>query len=114
MSHRFTPIDLSLECRRLFLRRWKPVGIAGLENTHVNVDIWVRYENAAAEKDELEDVLDYNVMRDALMRAGVPDSWTFVDNALEELMRSPIQAAHVELVCDGPDGRWLGSRHVCR
>jgi dihydroneopterin aldolase len=108
-------MDLPLECRRLFLRRWKPTDLeGGLQRPHVNVEIWVRYENSTAKTDELKDVLDYNVMRDALLRAGAPDSWAFVDRALEELMKAPIEAARVELVYGGPSAPWRGSRYASR
>jgi hypothetical protein len=112
--HCCSPAAWPLECRRLFLRRWQPTGAHGLEETYANVEIWVRYDDATAERDELADVLDYNVMRDALVQSGIPDSWTFVDNALHELMKSPIQAARVELVYLGPGEHWRGSRYVRR
>lgn len=114
-EHNCPPVDWTINCRRLFLRNWKPATPGdGLQKTHVNVEVWVRYENASAKADELEDVLDYNVMRDALLQAGAPDSLEFIDRALEELMRAPIEAAHVELVYDGPDEPWCGSRFTYR
>lgn len=114
-EHSCPPVDRLIDCRRLFLRRWKPSAPGdGLHGTHVNVEVWVRYENASATTDELDDVLDYNVMRDALLQAGAPDSWEFIDRMLDGLMSAPIEAAYVELVYEGPGEPWRGSRFTLR
>ncbi|WP_193101406.1 hypothetical protein [Burkholderia sp. Z1] len=114
-EHRCLPVDWRLDCRRLFLRSWKPSAPGDeLHGTHVNVEVWVRYENASATTDELNDVLDYSVMRNALLQAGTPDSWAFVDRVLDGLMSAPIEAAYVELVYEGPGKPWRGSRYAWR
>ncbi|WMY11018.1 hypothetical protein [Paraburkholderia phenoliruptrix] len=78
----------------------------------VNVEIWIRYENSPANCDELEDVLDYNVMRDALLFAARPVSSSFVQRALDELLTHSVEAAYVEVVHDTRGLIWCGFRQV--
>ncbi|MCP3727115.1 hypothetical protein M3I53_29005 [Paraburkholderia sp. CNPSo 3272] len=108
----YTRIDLVVGCRRLFLRGWHPANIDPLAQKHfVNVEIWVRYLHSSAASDELCDVLDYNVMRDALLAAGTPDSQAFIECALDELMRSPIEVARVEIIDDAVGVKFRGVRY---
>jgi hypothetical protein len=114
-KHRRRPILCDPGFRRLFLRAWRPSAPPGTSETpSINVEIWVRYEHSTAEKDELSDVLDYNVMRDALLCSGYPHSRDFVERALDELMKSPIEAAYVEVVHGSPGRHWRGSRYRAR
>ncbi|MBN3786522.1 hypothetical protein [Burkholderia sp. Ac-20353] len=88
----------AVDWRRIYLRGWRCVSADGCPSTRiVNVEIWVRYENSSSSGDELTDVLDYNIMRDALMTAGAPDSDAFLTHALDEIMKSPVELAHVEI-----------------
>lgn len=63
----------------------------------VNVEIFVRYEDSNARGDELIQVVDYNVMRDALLAAGEPTSPHFADRALDELLRATVVLASIEI-----------------
>jgi hypothetical protein len=97
-------LKLALTCRRLFLRNWRyPDPGATSRGASVNVTIFVRYEDSDSRGDEFANVVDYNVMRDALLSAGNPGAPGFIDHALDELMIAPVVLAIVE-VSDKPAG----------
>jgi hypothetical protein len=90
-------LKLALTCRRLFLRNWQFPAIDGSPSrVSVNVTIFVRYEDSDSKGDDFSKVVDYNVMRDALLRAGDPNGPRFVDRALMELLAAPIVMALIE------------------
>ena len=91
-------LKLVLACRRLFLRNWRcPAADGRASGVSVNVTIFVRYENSDSRGDDFSKVVDYNVMRDALLCAGDPNGPGFVDRALLELVAAPIVLAIVEM-----------------
>lgn len=97
-----SPLALAAMCRRLFLRRWRAQAGDGTSSAlDVSVEIWVPLAHSTSESDDLSGVLDYNVMRDALLKAGNPASEWFADTALNELMRWPVVQARIEIVCRG-------------
>jgi hypothetical protein len=91
-------LKLALACRRLFLRNWRyPEPDCGARGVSVNVTIFVRYEDSDSRDDDFAKVVDYNVMRDGLLRAGDPTIYGFIDRALDELLNAPIVLAIVEV-----------------
>ncbi|TCG06145.1 hypothetical protein BZM27_28525 [Paraburkholderia steynii] len=91
-------LKLAPTCRRLFLRNWRyPVLDGGTRGVSVNVTIFVRYEDSDSRGDDFAKVIDYNVMRDALLKAGSPRTPGFIDRVLAELMTAPIVLANVEV-----------------
>ncbi|SIO28197.1 hypothetical protein SAMN05444172_8414 [Burkholderia sp. GAS332] len=91
--------ELSIVCRRLFLRNWRCTDTASCaEWLLVNVEIYVRYEDSDSCGDDFAKVVDYNVMRDSLLEAGNPSASTFIDRALCALLRAPIVLASIEVV----------------
>jgi hypothetical protein len=97
-------LNLALTCRRLFLRSWQYPDPGGKSRgASVNVTIFVRYEDSDSRGDEFANVVDYNVMRDALLSAGDPRTPGFINHALDELMIAPVVLAIVE-VSDKPAG----------
>jgi hypothetical protein len=89
---------LSDDCRRLFLCNWRCRDVAGcLIPLQVNVDIYVRYEDSDSSSDDFAKVVDYNVMRDALLTTGSPASPDFLDCALGALLRAPVVRASIEI-----------------
>jgi hypothetical protein len=116
-------LKLALTCRRLFLRNWRLPAVDGSFSrveVSVNVTIFVRYEDSDSKGDDFSKVVDYNVMRDALLRAGDPHGPTFVDQALQELLAAPIVLAIIEMrdhlahkatiVCRGADRARISER----
>jgi hypothetical protein len=87
-----------ITCRRLFLRNWKPVGEAIAADIGVHVEIWVPLLHSTSVNDDLSGVLDYNVMRDSLLKARDPGAADFIEVALDELMSWPIARALVKVV----------------
>jgi hypothetical protein len=87
-----------ISCRRLFLRSWKPSAEVSAGDIRVHVEIWVPLSRSTSVDDDLSGVLDYNVMRDSLLKARDPRTVDFISVALEELMNWPIARAHVKVV----------------
>lgn len=91
-------LKLALACRRLFLRNWRyPVPDESARGVRVNVTIFVRYEDSDSRGDDFAKVVDYNIMRDALLRAGNPAMPEFIERALAELLTAQIVLATVEV-----------------
>lgn len=91
-------LTLSLTCRRLFLRNWRcGVPDGDMRGVSVNVTIFVRYEDSDSNGDDFAKVIDYNVMRDALLTAGSPRTPGFIERVLDALMTVPIVLANVEV-----------------
>lgn len=92
-------------CRRLFLRGFAPnrdmldkAGWTHARRVCFNVEILVRYADSHTGRDLLEDVVDYNVMRDTVI-AHLSDSFERIcENACRSLLLAPsIAAALVEM-----------------
>jgi hypothetical protein len=91
-------LKLALTCRRLFLRNWRyPASDGSAEGIGVNVTIFVRYEDSDSRNDDFANVVDYNVMRNGLLKAGHPRASEFIDRALAELIAAPIVLAIIEV-----------------
>ncbi len=63
----------------------------------VDVEIFVSYTDSVSSGDELSTVVDYNVMRDALLEAGNPSMEGFVESAFDALFRAPLMLATIEV-----------------
>lgn len=100
--------DWANGCRRLFLRGCKAV--KNVEQTKcplVNVEIWVPYMHSTSRNDDLADVVDYSIMRDALLRADSSTTGRFISTALDDLAKWPVLRARVE-VNDAEGGSLVG------
>ncbi|MEX3982175.1 hypothetical protein AB4Y45_24715 [Paraburkholderia sp. EG287A] len=100
--------DWARTCRRLFLRGCKAVTYAGPAGRPVvNVEIWVSYENSTSPDDELADVVDYSVMRDALLQADTSTVGRFISTVLDDLANWPVRRARIEVI-DEESGNLIG------
>ncbi|CAE6711280.1 MULTISPECIES: hypothetical protein [Paraburkholderia] len=104
-------IDDQVSCRRLFLKGWQPHYLEG--PVKVNVEILVELRASNSCRDEIEDVIDYNVMRDALLSLRpLPDNEACRDVARALTSHDGIRAARVTMtdeqgrVFEGESRRW--------
>jgi hypothetical protein len=94
--------DDLISCRRLFLKGLRPRYPAG--PSKVDIEILVELVASISSRDEIEDVVDYNVMRDTLLvlqPSPANDACSSVARALTS--HTGIRAARVTMV--GADGR---------
>jgi hypothetical protein len=94
-------ITKALTCRHLFLRAWKPAYL--VDTGTVDVSIFVAYAASDSARDDIEDVVDYNVMRDALVAIEPHFAQIDCDRIAEHLAGiAGVKLAHVTM--RDPDG----------
>ncbi|MFT4437766.1 hypothetical protein ACMX25_30930 [Caballeronia sp. 15715] len=97
--------------RKLFLRGYRapclPAGVS------INVDLLVDLRASDSSRDELEDVIDYNIMRDALISVGPQLTVDGATKAAEALVAIPGVQAAVVAICDA-NGQVSTSRRRAR
>ncbi|MEB2543744.1 hypothetical protein [Burkholderia cenocepacia] len=91
--------DLSVECRRLFLRGCRAATNVGhATKPLVNVEVWVPYEHSTSQDDDLAGVVDYGIMRDAVLKADSSAIDRFISTTLDQLATHPVVRARVEVI----------------
>lgn len=95
-------------CRRLFLRNYElPVNIGvhafekqGAQRLLINVDLWVALADSTPENDRLDEVVDYDFIRDAVAarvaQGHIELQETLADDLLATMLAHPkVRAARV-------------------
>ena len=95
-------------CRRLFLRNYAlPVNIGvhdfeklGAQRLVINVDLWVALADSSPENDRLDEVVDYDFIRDAVAarvaQGHIELQETLADDLLKTMLAHPkVRAARV-------------------
>lgn len=65
-QHGYLSLDEVKLCRRLYLRSWTPSYLDGIGS--VDVSVFVYHSASNSEFDDINQVVDYNVMREALIK----------------------------------------------
>ncbi|WP_085317590.1 dihydroneopterin aldolase [Derxia lacustris] len=109
----FSP-DALRDCRRLFLRDYEldlSIGWHAFEKKHeqrviLNVELWVPLAGTTPARDSLEEVVDYDLMREAVLarvRQGhIHLQETLVDDIARTLLAHPLVRA-VRVTSEKPD-----------
>ncbi|WP_034411999.1 dihydroneopterin aldolase [Derxia gummosa] len=108
------PADALRDCRRLFLRDYEldlSIGWHAFEKKHeqrviLNVELWVPLASTTPRADQLDEVVDYDLMREAVLarvRQGhIHLQETLVDDIARELLAHP-QVRAVRVTSEKPD-----------